>query len=295
MDLWTSGGGAALRLAAYDGPGPGGPSVVALHGMITGVDVLRSVRPGFAPYARLASLGCNVLALDWPGHGRSGGRRGHLEYRAAMDATAAAVAVAVDRWGGPVGLFGTALGGVLAFYAALEDSRVSAVACHNVLDLRDVRPVLQRARQGALLPAAARLHGRLAGRRMTAIKVPAAAVVAPGDLAEDPLLARALRRHPQAVRSYDLASLGSLFLSPQDKPAVSAQQVPTFIAVGSADRVQPETATRAFASRLTCRRQLWTLPGAGHQLLLEHPAALLPAVATFLRDHLPTKTGKMSG
>jgi alpha-beta hydrolase superfamily lysophospholipase len=286
MDLWTSGGGAALRLAAYDGPGRGGPSVVALHGMVTSVDVLRSARPGLDPYARLASLGCNVLALDWPGHGRSGGARGHLDYRSAMDATAAAVSVAVDRWGGPVGLFGTALGGVLAFYAALEDSRVSAVACHNVLDLRDVRPVLQRARQGALLPVAARLAARLPQHRLRRIRVPAAAVVAPGDLAEDPLLVRALRRHPQSVRSYDLAGLGSIFLSPQDKPAISAQKAPTFLAVGSADRVLPETTTRAFASRLTCDRQLWTLPGAGHQLLLEHPDALLPAAASFLRDHL---------
>jgi pimeloyl-ACP methyl ester carboxylesterase len=287
-DVWASSRQTTLRLVAYDGAGEGGPALVVLHGMVTGVDVLRGTVPGLDPYARLAAEGCNVLAVDWPGHGRSGGRRGYLTYRLAMEAAATAVDVARDRWGGPVGLFGTALGGVLAFYAALEDDRVGAVACHNVLDLRDVRPVLQRMRQGAVLPAAAWLRPRLPPGRQERIPIPSAAVVAWSDLAEDPSLVRAIRHHPQAVRRYDLAGLGSILLAPDDKPDIPAQRVPTFIAVGSADRVLPETPARHFASRLTCEHELWVLPGGGHQLLLEHPAALVPSVAGFL---LPRLTG----
>lgn len=286
QELWTESDETSLRLLAYEGVGPGGPSVVALHGLVTGVDVLRGAVSGFDPYARLADEGLNVLALDWPGHGRSGGRRGHLTYRAAMAAAAAAAACARERWQAPVGLFGTALGGVLAFYAALESNDIGAVACHNVLDLRDVRPVLQRARQGALLPAAAAVRRRLPVERQEAIKLPAAAVVAMADLADDPMLSRALRRHPQSVHWYTLAGLGSILLTPEDKPDVSAQAVPTFIAIGSNDRILPETTTRAFSSRLTVESELWVLPGGGHQLFLEHPEALLPAAAGFLRRHL---------
>lgn len=286
MELWGTAGETTVRMVAYDDPHAGAASVVALHGLGASVDALRDVRPGLDPFAALAGEGLNVLAVDWPGHGRSGGPRGGLTYRGAMETAATAVRTAQQRWGGPVGLFGTALGGVLAFYAALEDVGVAAVACHNVLDLRDVRPVLQRWRQGALLPAAGGLGRWLPAARQSAVRVPATALIANVDLAEDPRLSRALRRHPQAVRSYDLASLSTLFLSPQDKPDISAQRTPTFVAVGSEDRVLPATTTRAFTSRLTCEHELWVLPGAGHQLLLEHHAALLPDVARFLHKHL---------
>lgn len=285
-ELWATSDVTSLRLLAYDGPGRQGPSVVALHGLVTGVDILRGAVGGLDPYARLAAEGLNVLALDWPGHGRSGGRRGHLTYRGAMGAAATAVACARERWGGPVGLFGTALGGVLAFYAALEGNEVGAVACHNVLDLRDIRPVLQRTRQGALLPAAGALRSRLSSRAQEAVMIPASAVVATADLADDPVLARALRSHPQSVRRYTLAGLGSILLTPEDKPDVGAQSAPTFVAVGSNDRVLPQTTTRAFTSRLAVDSELWVLPGGGHQLMLEHPDALLPAAAGFLRRHL---------
>ena len=285
VDLWAPSAEASLHLAAYDGPDDG-PAVVVLHGLVAGVDVLRDAVRGFDPFAELAAQGCHVLALDWPGHGRSGGRRGRLTYRGAMEAAAAAVAVARERWGDPVGLFGAGLGGALAFYAALERVGVGAVACHDVLDLRDVRAVLQRWRQGAVLPLAAALT-RLAGREALArIDVPASLVLAPSDMAADPSLSRALRRHPQSVRRYDLEGLASILLTPEDKPDIAAQTVPTLLAVGSEDRVLPQTTTRAFSSRLTCPHELWVLPGAGHQLLLEHPRALLPTVARFLRDAL---------
>jgi pimeloyl-ACP methyl ester carboxylesterase len=285
-DLWAPSRSTSVRMAAYDGPGRGGPSLVAVHGLGTSVDLLREVLPGFDPFARLAAEGFNVLALDLPGHGRSGNRPGHLSYREAMEAIATAASTARERWDGPVGLFGTALGGVLSFYAALEGDGIGAVVCHNVLDLRDVRPVLQRTRQGVLLPVAARVRRLLPPDRQERVPIPARLVAAGRDAADDPVLARALRRHPQAVRRYDLAGLGSILLSPEDKPSVSAQRVPTMVAVGGQDRVLPETTTRAFVAQLSCPNELWVLPGGSHQLLLEHPEALVPVAGAFLHSHL---------
>jgi alpha-beta hydrolase superfamily lysophospholipase len=286
VELWASSRQTALRMLAYDGAGPGGPAVVVLHGLGTGVDVLRQAMPGFDPYRRLAAEGLNVLGLDWPGHGRSGGRRGHLTYRLAMEAAAVALDAARARWDGPAALLGTALGGVLAFYAALEEGAAQAVVCHGVLDLRDVRPVLQRARQGALLPTAAWLRRRLPPSGQARVPIPLGAVVAQGDLAANPALAAALRRHPQAVRRYELSGLGSILLSPDDKPDIAAATAPVLVAVGTNDRVLPETATRHFVSRLTCPCELWVLPGGSHQLLLEHPDAFIPRAAEFLAKQL---------
>jgi alpha-beta hydrolase superfamily lysophospholipase len=272
-------------MAAYEAE-DAAPAVVVLHGLGTSVDALREAVPGVDPFARLARAGLRVLALDWPGHGRSGGARGHLTYRLAMDAAAVATRAAEQRWQAPVGLLGTGFGGTLAFYAALEDGRAGAVVCHTVLDLRDVRPVLRRTRQSVLLPLAARLHRLLPGERGRRLRVPTAAVLPAADLADGPGLALRLRRHPQAVHSYDLESLGSLLLAPEDKPDVAAATTPALLAVGSGDRVLPETWIRHFASRLACPHELWVLPGGGHQLLLEHPDAFVPVAAGFLRRHL---------
>lgn len=286
-DVWATSRGTALRMRAYDAPGGARRSVVVLHGLETGIDVLREAVPGFDPYGRLAAEGLNVLALDWPGHGRSGGRRGHLTYRLAMEAAATALTTAGARWPGPVGVLGTALGGVLGFYAALEEEAFAAVVCHNALDLRDVRPVLQRTRQRALLPLAAWLRRHLTSpSAQQRLPIPAPAVVADTDLASSPRLVRALRRHPQSVRRYDLAGLGSILLAPEDKPDIAAARAPVLVAVGSNDRVLPETTTRHFVSRLSCPHELWVLPGGGHQLLLEHPEAFVPVAGEFLRRHL---------
>jgi alpha-beta hydrolase superfamily lysophospholipase len=285
QELWTTSRQTALRMLAWDGP-PAAPAVVVLHGLETSTDVLRDVVDGLDPYARLAAEGLRVLALDWPGHGRSGGRRGALSYRLAMEAVSSAVDVARQRWNAPVGVLGTGFGGILGFYAGLEDERIGAVVSNGVLDLRDVRPVLQRVRQQTLLPVAGWLRRRLPARRQGLVPLPAIAVVADTDLAENPAVARAIRRHPQAVRTYDLSALGSILLAPEDKPDVAAARCPVLVAVGSNDRVLPVTAARHFASRLSCPTQVWTLPGGGHQLLLEHPEAFLPVAAAFLHEHL---------
>lgn len=285
-EIWASSRQTSLRMVAYDAQDVAAPVVVVLHGLVTSTDVLREAVPGLDPFAALRAEGFHVLALDWPGHGRSGGPRGHLTYRLAMEAAATAVDTARNRWTGPVGVLGTALGGVLAFYAALEDDRVAALVCHNVLDLRDVRPVLQRWRQGALLPLAAALRGRIGFSPSLRVPIPALAVVAHPDLADSPAIARALIRHPQAVRSYDLAGLASILLAPDDKPDIAAAKAPALVAVGSNDRILPETTTRHFVSQLSCPHELWVLPGGGHQLLLEHHRAFLPVAAAFLHRTL---------
>jgi pimeloyl-ACP methyl ester carboxylesterase len=290
-----------LRLAAYPGAGPGGPTLVVLHGLGTSIDGLRDAVPRLDPFSEIAGLGVNgagvngagvngagvnVLALDWPGHGRSGGRRGNLSYRLAMEAAATAVDVAEAEWGGPVALLGLALGGTLACYAALEDDRVAAVISQGLFDLRDIRPVLRRARQQTLLPTAAWLRRRLGQDSRRRVPLPLDLVVARSDRAFDPRLTRRLNRHPQAVSLYDLSGLGSILLSPEGKPSLAALTTPTLVVVGGQDPVLPPTAAHAASAQLSGPHELWILPAAGHQLLLEHHAALLPKVGSFLRSTL---------
>jgi pimeloyl-ACP methyl ester carboxylesterase len=288
VDLWTDARMTTIRIAAYDAPSAAEPAstVVVLPGLGASVDALRDAVPRFDPFAALAATGVGVLAVDWPGHGRSGGERGHLTYRAAMDTVAAAVDVARDRARGDVVLVGLGFGGTLACYAALEDDRVAAVVSQGLCDLRDIRPLLGRWSQRAVLPIAALLHRHLPFRATRRIRVPLRLLTAASDRAFDPDLARRLERHPQWVGSSDLAALASLLLTPEDKPALSAMRTPTLVVVGARDHVLPAAAAHAAASQLAGPHRVWVLPAAGHQLLLEHPGAVLDEVTAFLTETL---------
>ncbi len=282
-DTWTTSRGTAVRMRTWAAEDPS-VTLLVVHGLVAATDVLASARPGLNPYEVLAAEGMTVVGLDLPGHGRSGGPRGQLTFRGAI----AAIRTAVDRLvelGRPVVLLGVGLGGTLAAHAALEDDRVAALVAHQLMDLRDVRPALGRYRQRVAMAVAGRFARVLDpddGRRLP---LPAAMVLAPGDLAGDPALARRLWRHPQAVRTYRLDGLASILLAPEDKPDLAALRTPTLVIAGTEDRVQPLRAVEAIASRLTCEGDVWVLEGGSHQLLLEHHRAVVPVIRDFVRRH----------
>lgn len=284
-DRWISAAGAGLRVRCYEPPELQATAVV-LHGLVVGVDPLITARPGLDPFARLAAEGVAVAALDWPGHGRSGGRRGALSYRGAMSAVGAAVDLAVARWPTAVGLVGMGLGGTLALYGGIEDRRVGAVVSQSPFDLRDVGTVPTRGRLSYLPALGARLRRRLPPGLAQRTPVPASLLVGRSGLAGDPDTATALWTSPQAVRRYPLEPIASLLLEPADKPDVAAARVPALLAGGEADPLQSPGSVRRVAARLTCPQRTWLLPGGGHQLLLDHPDAAAPVFAAFLREHL---------
>lgn len=284
VDLWADSRLTTLRMAAYDAPSEATATVVVLHGLGAGVDVLREAVPRFDPFAALAAAGLHVLALDWPGHGRSGGARGNLSYRLAMEAAATAVDVAAERWDAPVVLLGTGIGGTLAAYAAIEDERPAAVVCHGLMDLRDITPSLRRTRQQALIPVVGWLRRLMDDTQRRHIPLPLRGVLAPTDLAFDPRLVRRLTGHPQAVGRYHLGALGSILLSPEDKPSLAALTTPTLVAVGANDLIFPPTAAHAAASSVSGPCEVWVLPAGGHSLLLEHAGAVIPKVRGFVDE-----------
>lgn len=96
--------------------------------------------PGLGAYARfylpllgsLCDAGFNVVGIDRPGHGLSEGRRGDCTIDETIDVVEEAVRYARDRFGGPLALLGSSLGGIINWYALTREPDVEAVVCHNI-------------------------------------------------------------------------------------------------------------------------------------------------------------------
>lgn len=276
-------GSTLLNLTVYDS-GPGCPSVVFIPGMGSHAGSYADLIPGANFLRALAGEGFNVVAVDLQGHGRSGGPRGLFTYADLLGNISRAVDYAIERYGGPVGVTGSSMGGILSFYAGLTDSRVGAVVCHNVADLQNIHPILYLRRHRVLVPLTEVLGPLLI--RWTWLPIPVIAFLEPRHVFDQPENVRRWLRDPLFVHAYRASSWVSLFLYPQDKPAVEEMACPVRIIVGEKDRILAVKPTQAFYDRLCCPKDLIVIPGAGHMLPLEHLPATVPLVAEWFRRYL---------
>lgn len=275
--------GIPLHLTVYES-GPGSPSLVFIPGMGSHAGSYTDLIPGANFLRALAEEGFNVVAVDLQGHGRSGGPRGLFTYADLLGNISRAVDYALERYGGPVGVTGSSMGGILSFYAGLTDSRVAAVVCHNVADLQNIHPILYLRRHRVLVPLTQTLGPSL--MRWTWLPIPIIAFLEPRHVFDQPENVRRWLRDPLFVHAYRASSWVSLFLYPQDKPAVEDMARPVRIIVGENDRILAVKPTRAFCERLRCPKDLVVIPGAGHMLPLEYLPATVPLVADWFRRYL---------
>ncbi len=275
--------GLPLHLTLYESS-PRAPVAVFIHGMTAHAGFYSEMIPGANYLQALAEAGLNVVALDLQGHGRSGGARGRFTYAEAIRNIRRAVDFALETYHERIGITGSSMGGILAFYAALEDPRIRVAVCHNVLDLRDIRPVLYLRRHFILVPLAraARPLQSILGE----LPIPVRAFLEPSHVFEKPENRRRWLRDPLCVWSYRLKAWISMFLEPADKPPVEAMTKPVRLLVGEHDRILPADTHRAFAARLRGRNELIVVPGAGHMLPLEYLETTVPLVAEWFHKHL---------
>ncbi len=273
----------SLHLTIYES-GLGDPGVVFIPGMGSHAGTYADRIPGANFLRALAEEGFNVVAVDLQGHGRSGGPRGLFTYADLLGNISRAVDYAVERYGSPVGVTGSSMGGILSFYAGLTDPRVGAVVCHNVADLRDIHPILYLRRHRILVPLTEALSPLLS--RCTWLPIPIVAFLEPRHVFDQPENVRRWLRDPLFVHAYRASSWISLFLHPQDKPAVEEMTRPVRIIVGEHDRILAVKPTRVFYDRLRCPKDLVVVPGAGHMLPLEYLATTVPLIAEWLHRYL---------
>jgi pimeloyl-ACP methyl ester carboxylesterase len=238
---------------------PAQPTIVFIHGAGMDHTVWALQTRYFAHHGR------NVLALDLPGHGRSAGPG-----LAGIEAMARCVLAALDAVGAKrASLVGHSMGALTALAAAaLAPDRIAAIALLGVAPLMPVHPDL-------LAQAASGVHNAVDLMVTWAVgrQAQLGANAAPGLWLTSGAL-RLLERADPAVLAADLAACDAYRGAGAAAEAVSC---PTLLLLGSDDRMTPPGKAIAFARAFRAGRST-VLPGSGHMMMLEDPAATLAAL-----------------
>lgn len=237
-------------------------------------------QPGSGAHARfyflmgglLAARGYHVLAIDRPGHGLSGGARGDCTIDEAVDVARLAIEYSRRRFGLPVALMGSSLGGLLTIFALLKGLQPDLAVAHNF-----VYP-------GKLFSL--RLRARWIARRRTK-PYPLRKLVhnferLSGDAAINEYLRS--RSDPGAAWELSARTVASLFGFSVAAPDRAPE---TLVVTGDKDNAIPAWATRFFMwwSGLS-NYELRVLRNARHLLFHDHLDVSIPVVTDWLDARL---------
>ena len=251
---------------------PAPPTVVFIHGAAAdhSIWVLQS--------RYLAHHGFGVLALDLPGHGRSGGAA-----LARIEDMADWVVAVLDAAGvGAAALAGHSMGSLIALDAAARHApRVARLALlAAAFPMRVSRQLLEAA------------HGdEPAARDMVNIWSHAAWAHYPNNPGPGAWLPganlRLMQRQQPGVLHRDLAACNDYAAGLERAAQV---QCPTLFLLGGRDLMTPVRAAHDIARAIPQARTV-TIAPSGHNLMAEWPDEVLDALAGFLRADTETVTG----
>ena len=203
-----------------------------------------------------------VWAFDLTGHGRTPGPRGVFTFEDFLEDVRAVCDHAAERTGLPVVLHGASQGGEIAFHALARCPRVAGAVCMNIL-LNDELP-MNRAIQLMRSPMMHRLARGFGDR----VRVPLRRVIDfRAAYQDDPDLLPEKLADSLNVWSYGFKSYHSVFNYKPGQPA-AANTTPVLIACGENDEIVDPDHVRACYERIGGPKDLFVMPGGGHQLML---------------------------
>ncbi|NIC41136.1 alpha/beta fold hydrolase [Aquabacterium sp. A08] len=247
---------------------PAQPTVVFIHGVLNdhSVWILQS--------RYLAHHGWNVLAIDLPGHGKSGGEAPASVQDASRAVLGLLDALKIEK----AALVGHSFGSLIALQTAADaPERVSHLAMVGTAYPMKVSPALLDASLNQPMKAIDMVnlfsHSTLA---------PPPSALGPGTWllgGSRALMRRVLASNPRvnvfhrgfvACDGYD-----------QGEPAMDRVQCPTLFLLGSQDQMTPPKAAQTLSRR--AKHGQTVLLRAGHSLMTEDPDGVLTALQRFLQ------------
>lgn len=259
---------------------------VEVHEADGGADATVVFSPGIGGHARfytpvlaaLRATGLNAVGLDRPGHGLSTGRRGDAPMPVALDALETCVRWARERFGGPVALAGSSLGGITSWYALTREPDIACAVCHNI-----GHPSMRIDRKAEL---AVPLIVRAAkGLPLAPVRIKDFADF--GAVALDPGILEWFERESDPLWNWTLTMrTGASFFDFEPRLPWERVTTPTLALVGAKDEmVSPDYTRQAFERATPASAELRVLPGMGHMLFLENLAEATEVTAAFVRRH----------
>lgn len=247
--------------------------------------------PGTAIYAmcyvellhKIGQAGYNVVGFDPRGHGRSEGTRGSYTIEELMRDTQNVITYAIEHFNDSVSIFGSSQGGIVAFYLAAIEDRVSSAICQNIADL--THPDTYRLTRYPTLAKAIKPVLRSFSKYFPETDIPIAAYL---DLEKEKVryfgnAKRFLEMDPLTLKSVKLRALESLANTPIPAPLEDIK-TPLMVLHGSHDLIFPVSYTETLFEKLNCKKRLQIYPRLHHAMLTENVDEVLPPILEWLDE-----------
>jgi len=236
--------------------------------------------PGIGTYGELyaemlwslSQQGYNVVAIDPPGHGYSGGERGVYTVESVQATISQVIDALEQRFDGPCYIYGYSIGALLAVAAAESDERISKVVCGTLLTT-EVPPDLFHLLGWQWTWGSAMLFPGL--------RLPLSWMVDYDQLLAGHPAGKLINSDPMLVLDYPFKTLASLF---SHKAGIMQRKHPFQMALvqGEQDEVLSVGYSRRVISEAVQPIELITVPGEGHMMPLTAPVKLAGIIADWL-------------
>jgi alpha-beta hydrolase superfamily lysophospholipase len=279
MEDWITSGKFRIHLDLYTPAAPQKTTLLFVHGT--------SVYSRF--YAefcyRMYQQGYRVVAPDLIGHGRSEGPRGHFRIANFVAVVHDVTSYILDKFGGPVVVMGSSLGGITALYCAAADSRLQGTICHNAAVFNEdaykwiikvkgfLKYMVPTVPFFSHIVPKLRLDVRIYLDWSRLGKTPAVNQMLENSV-HDPL---------QSMK-YTLTSFRTQMRDPLAQP-LEKISVPVLILNGTEDILFPVDKMREIFDRLQCpHKRIEILEGAPHLILQENIPEVIERVLPWLKE-----------
>lgn len=180
---------------------------------------------------------------------------------------------------GPLVLAGASMGGMVAMHAALQaPQRIVGLALLGTSARADTPELIRLRNQACELFAAGRMEEVLRANAMLALHP---------DNASDPAL---VERYLAIIRRAGAPALirqnKAVMARPDLREQLPRLRLPVLVAVGEADSLTPLACAREIADAIPGAERV-VVPGAGHMLTLEQPAAVARLLLDWLEELPP--------
>ncbi len=238
--------------------------------------------PGIGTYSelycemlcKLSQQGLNILSVDLPGHGYSGGERG--DYR--LDTLITQLGLVLDHieqhYSGPFGVFGCSIGSRIGLALAEQDSRIRALMCHTLF-INELAPDMFHSMGWQALSFSCQF--------MPGMKVDFRTFIDIDNLLSHNPMGEYARQDSKLVWNYPIATFESVYNAPS-KILHQTLDIPAAIIIGERDDVLYPAYIRRLIERSAQPFDLFEVENAAHMLPFDQVDSTVETTAQWFKE-----------